>query len=207
MSCWYTRREMAFRCALLYTGQTLAFCVAGLIAAAVFGTLEGKNGLAGWQWLFIVLAVTGAGLAVIALFVLPDYPHSKTGSATWSMTEDMRIIAAARIAADRVSTTHAKAGVLQGLKMSVFDYKMWLLVSLLESFYVDGQVGMNIGISAAYGFSNFFPSIVRGFGYSNTTTLLLTGMPWSVPLILTLTISTSIHLCCHRITGQRLAFG
>jgi hypothetical protein len=33
MSCWYTRREMAFRCALLYTGQTLAFCVAGLIAA------------------------------------------------------------------------------------------------------------------------------------------------------------------------------
>lgn len=133
MSCWYTRREMAFRCALLYTGQTLAFCVAGLIAAAVFGTLEGKNGLAGWQWLFIVLAVTGAGLAVVALFILPDYPHSKTGSATWSMTEDMRIIAAARIAADRVSTTHAKAGVLQGLKMSVFDYKMWLLVSRFEN--------------------------------------------------------------------------
>jgi hypothetical protein len=207
MSCWYTRREMAFRCALLYTGQTLAFCVAGLIAAAVFGTLEGKNGLAGWQWLFIVLAVTGAGLAVIALFVLPDYPHSKTGSATWSMTEDMRIIAAARIAADRVSTTHAKAGVLQGLKMSVFDYKMWLLVSLLESFCVDGQVGMNIGISAAYGFSNFYPSIVRGFGYNNTTTLLLTGMSTLVPLTLTLTISTPLHLCCHRVTSQRLAFG
>ena len=133
MSCWYTRREMAFRCALLYTGQTLAFCVAGLIAAAVFATLEGQNGLAGWQWLFIVLAVTGAGLAVVALFVLPDYPHSKTGSARWSMTEDMRIIAAARIAADRVSTTHAKAGVLQGLKMSVFDWKMWFLVSVFNA--------------------------------------------------------------------------
>jgi len=143
MSCWYTRREMAFRCALLYTGQTLAFCVAGLIAAAVFGTLEGKNGLAGWQWLFIVLAVTGAGLAVVALFVLPDYPHSKTGSARWSMTEDMRIIAAARIAADRVSTTHAKAGVLQGLKMSVFDWKMWLLVSRLSR--SGNLVLMNIG--------------------------------------------------------------
>lgn len=36
MSCWYTRREMAFRCALLYTGQTLAFCVAGLIAAGKY---------------------------------------------------------------------------------------------------------------------------------------------------------------------------
>jgi predicted MFS family arabinose efflux permease len=86
--------------------------------------------LAGWQWLFIVLALTGAGLAMIALFVLPDYPHSKTGSARWSMTEDMRIVAAARIAADRVSTSEAKAGVLEGLKMSVFDYKMWMLVAL-----------------------------------------------------------------------------
>lgn len=49
MGCWYTREEMALRCAILYTGQTLAFCVAGLIAAAVFGTLEGTYGLAGWQ--------------------------------------------------------------------------------------------------------------------------------------------------------------
>lgn len=166
MSCWYTRSELAFRCALLYTGQTLAFCVAGLIAAAVFATLEDSYGLAGWQWLFIVLAATGAGLAMIALFILPDYPTSKTGSARWSMTEEMRTIAAARIVADRVSTSEAKAGVLRGLKMSVFDYKMWLLV------------GMNIGISAAYGFSNFFPSIVRGFGYGQTATLLLTAPPY-----------------------------
>ncbi|OAL07764.1 MFS general substrate transporter [Phaeosphaeriaceae sp. SRC1lsM3a] len=166
MGCWYTRKEMALRCAILYTGQTLAFCVAGLIAAAVFGTLEGAHGLAGWQWLFIVLAVTGSGLALIALFVLPDYPDSTTGSARWSMTEDMRKIAAARIIADRVSTNEGKGGVLQGLKLSVFDYKMWLLV------------GMNIGISAAYGFSNFFPSIVRGFGYNNTITLVLTAPPY-----------------------------
>lgn len=166
MSCWYTRKELAMRCALLYTGQTLAFCVAGLIAAAVFATLDGRNGLAGWQWLFIVLAITGACLAVIVLFLLPDYPHSTTGSPQWSMTEDMRKVAAARIAADRVSTSEAKAGVWQGLKMSVFDWKMWIIVI------------MNIGISAAYGFSNFFPSIVRGFGYSQTTTLLLTAPPY-----------------------------
>ncbi|KAI6403914.1 hypothetical protein MCOR20_007124 [Pyricularia oryzae] len=166
MSCWYTRKELALRCAILYTGQTLAFCVAGLIAAAVFGTLEGSYGLAGWQWLFIVLASTGAGLAMICYFILPDYPDSDTGSAMWSMTTDMRRVAAARILADRVSTSEAKSGVWQGLKMSVLDYKMWMLV------------GMNIGISAAYGFSNFFPSIVRGFGYNNTLTLVLTAPPY-----------------------------
>ncbi|KAK1986937.1 major facilitator superfamily domain-containing protein [Colletotrichum cereale] len=47
MSCWCTRREMALRCAILYTGQTLAFRTACLIAEAVLGALEGKHGLAG----------------------------------------------------------------------------------------------------------------------------------------------------------------
>jgi hypothetical protein len=40
MGCWYTRREMAMRVAVLYTGQPLAYCASGLITAAVFGTLD-----------------------------------------------------------------------------------------------------------------------------------------------------------------------
>ncbi|KAI7552030.1 MFS general substrate transporter [Hortaea werneckii] len=166
LGCWHTRKEVALRVAILYTGQTLAYCCAGLIAAAVFGTLSGKAGLAGWQWLFIVLASVGGILALICAFFLPDYPHSKTGSARWSMTEDMRKVAAARIIADRVSTSEAKAGVWQGLKMSVKDIKLWALV------------GVNIGLSAAYGFSNFYPSIVEGFGYNRVVTLLLTAPPY-----------------------------
>ncbi|KAI7241108.1 hypothetical protein KC330_g856 [Hortaea werneckii] len=106
LGCWHTRKEVALRVAILYTGQTLAYCCAGLIAAAVFGTLSGKAGLAGWQWLFI------------------------------------------------------------GLKMSVKDIKLWALV------------GVNIGLSAAYGFSNFYPSIVEGFGYNRVVTLLLTAPPY-----------------------------
>jgi MFS family permease len=46
MGCWYTRREMAMRVAILYTGQTLAYCASGLIAAAVFGTLDMVRSLA-----------------------------------------------------------------------------------------------------------------------------------------------------------------
>lgn len=172
MSCWYKRSEMAFRVALLYTGQTLAWCVAGLIAAAVFGTLEGKHGLAGWQWLFIVLAVTGSGLAMICLMLLPDYPHSKSGSAyRWFMTEDMLAIANARMAADRVSVAEAKGGPLRGLWMCIKDYKMWVITA------------MNIGISAAYGFSNFYPAIVRGFGYGNIATLLMLCPPYLLAAI------------------------
>src|SRR5687768_18378111 len=128
MSCWYTRRELALRVAVLFTGLTLAQAFSGLIAAAVFATLEQAHGIAGWKWLFIILAVVGAVSAVVCMFMLPDYPHSTTGSTRWSMTEDMRRLAAARIQADRVSDLEAKAGVWQGLKLCVLDYKTWILV-------------------------------------------------------------------------------
>ncbi|KAK0388805.1 hypothetical protein NLU13_5048 [Sarocladium strictum] len=153
MSCWYTRKEIGLRVAVFYLANILAQGTSGLIAAAVFGTLEGALGMAGWQWLFIVLASVGAALAVVCIFLLPDYPDSTTGSGTWVLTEEMRIVCKARMVADRVSATEAKAG-------------LWLIV------------GMNIFISMAYGFSNFYPSIVRGFGYERTTTLLITFPPY-----------------------------
>ncbi|KAH6680022.1 major facilitator superfamily transporter [Plectosphaerella plurivora] len=168
MSCWYTRKEMAVRCAVLYTGLVLAMASSGLIAAGVYQGLEGSLNMAGWQWLFIVLAIAGSVCAIGALFLLPDYPDSKTGSSRWSMTEDMRRLAVVRIQADRVSVPGARSNsIWYGLKLTCLDYKTWIFVAI------------NISISAAYGFLNFFPSIVRGFGFeSRTTTLLLTAPPY-----------------------------
>lgn len=129
MSCWYTRRELALRFAVLYTGLVLAMAVSGLIAAGVFAGLDQVQGLAGWQWLFILEGAAGCVFAIIALFVLPDYPDSNTGSTRWSMTEDLRKLAAARMAADRVSEPEGQRTVLGGLRLSLTDYKTYLFVS------------------------------------------------------------------------------
>lgn len=200
LSCWYTRKEIAFRVAILYSAQTLAFCVAGLIAAAVYGTLEQRYGLAGWQWLFIVLAVTGSGLAIIALFLLPDYPDSKTGSASWTMTEDMRKVAAMRILVDRPSTAEAKPGVWHGFKLAVKDPKLWILTM------------MNISISAAYGFSNFFPSVSAPHSMVSFARLLMLPSP-DCPRFRILdhhhagAHRASVHFRCSRLVRQRVALG
>ncbi|XEU97332.1 hypothetical protein FSHL1_002618 [Fusarium sambucinum] len=153
MSSWYTRREIAVRIAIMST---------------VFATLEGARGVAGWQWLFIVLALFGSAFAFAAVFLLPDYPQSKSGSAMWTMTEDMRKVAQVRIIADRVSEVEIKSTIWTGVKLTVIDYKFWLLT------------GVNIAISAAYGFTNFYPAIVRGLGYDRITALLLTFPPYCV---------------------------
>lgn len=128
MSCWYTRSELALRYAILYTGLVLAMAVSGLIAAGVFAGLDQVHGLAGWQWLFILEGAVGMGFAILAIFILPDYPHSTSGSTRWSMTEDMRKLAAARMQADRVSEPEMKRTVWFGLRLSLLDYKTYLFV-------------------------------------------------------------------------------
>ena len=127
MSCWYTRRELALRTALLYSGLVLAQAFSGLIAAGVFSGMSGAAGVAGWQWLFILEAALSAFFALTAFFILPNYPHSKNGSAMWSMTEDMRRIAVARIQADRVEQS-SDSTVWQGLRLALTDIKTYIFV-------------------------------------------------------------------------------
>ncbi|KAI5358031.1 Putative major facilitator superfamily, MFS transporter superfamily [Septoria linicola] len=79
MSCWYTRKELALRTAILYSGLVLAQALSGILAAGIF-EMDGVQGLSEWQWLFILEALMFVVCGVGAFWTLPDYPHSKTGS-------------------------------------------------------------------------------------------------------------------------------
>jgi len=54
LSIFYTRKEIATRISILYTGNILATAFAGLIAAGIFHGMDDLAGLTGWRWLFIL---------------------------------------------------------------------------------------------------------------------------------------------------------
>ena len=57
MSCliaWYTRKELAFRTALLYCGSLISGAFSSLIAAGITSSLDGARGISSWRWLFII---------------------------------------------------------------------------------------------------------------------------------------------------------
>ena len=83
LSCWYTRKELALRTSILYSGLVLAIALSGVIAAGVFAGMDGYRGLAGWQWLFILEGFGSFVARVVALLVLPDLVDSVTGSGRW----------------------------------------------------------------------------------------------------------------------------
>ena len=66
---------------------------------------------------------------VAAYFTLPDYPHSKTGSQKWTMDQNMRRLAEARMVADRVTRSTGKGSVFGGVKLCVLDPKTYIFAS------------------------------------------------------------------------------
>ena len=79
--------------------------------------------------LFILEALMSVVCGVAAYFTLPDYPHSKTGSQKWTMNQDMRRLAEARMVADRVTGSTGKGSVFGGVKLCVLDPKTYIFVS------------------------------------------------------------------------------
>ena len=52
LSTWYTREELTKRIAIFFFGMFGGTAVSPLLGAALL-KLNGKGGLAGWQWIFL----------------------------------------------------------------------------------------------------------------------------------------------------------
>lgn len=200
LSSWYPRRQLALRTAVLYSGLILATAFSGLIAAGIFEGLDGVRGIKGWRWLFIIEGAASFVAGLLGLVLLPDFPTAKTGLAKWFLTEEERKVAVVRMARDRVSLPEAEHGMMYGLKLTVTDIKTWVFVCAFSFYLLDlhchitsilenrsltsPKVVMLLANHSAYGFTNFFPTIVKGYKLGNNTlTLVLTSPPYLVAAV------------------------
>lgn len=53
LTTWYPRSKIALRIAIFFSAATIAGAFGGLLAFAL-QQLNGRNGLQGWQWIFLV---------------------------------------------------------------------------------------------------------------------------------------------------------
>lgn len=162
LSIFYTRKEIAARLSILYSGNIFATAFAGLIAAATFESIDGAHGIRGWQWLFIIEGVVTFCVAIVGMTMLPDSPLT-----TRWLTPEERQLAHDRMMRDTVDSEDSKgtrAGFLQAIK----DPRLYLLAFM-----------QNMHLSAC-SFNNFFPTVVGSLGFDSTITLALTCPPYLV---------------------------
>ncbi|KAK1492159.1 hypothetical protein CCUS01_14121 [Colletotrichum cuscutae] len=150
MSCWYNRKELPPRIAILYGGNMLATAFSGLIAAGITSGMEGKAGRPSWEWLFII---QGAMTVVIALLLQPlltDYPLQNKHL---FISREHQLYAEWRIRKENAGIVDEDPeSIFWGLKQALIDPKLYLFIV------------QQMALITAQSFNNFFPSIdERGY--------------------------------------------
>lgn len=162
LSSWYTKRELATRTALLYSGSIISNAFSSLLATAIL-TMDGVRGIAGWRWLFIIEGSATVLIAFACPFILPDYPEN-----TSFLTPEERMLAVQRLAEDAGEVDRGAGGTAkEGLVLTMTDPLVWLMALALTA------------ATLAMSFNAFMPTVVREMlGMSRTYTLLVTATPW-----------------------------
>ncbi|GAQ47408.1 hypothetical protein AtubIFM55763_009997 [Aspergillus tubingensis] len=167
LSCWYTKKELGVRTALLVSGILLSNAFAGLISAGILTGMSHATHLASWRWLFIIEGLATIVIAVTAMAFLPDFP----ATTKW-LTEAERVVAQARLATDAGSETtldEGKVPLSRAIVWAAKDVRTWVFAC------------MQLATTATISFSHFFPTLIKDIGFTNNTTvLLLTSPPYVV---------------------------
>jgi len=111
LSHWFPAAERARAVSRFMAAIPVAGVLGGVLAGALLG-LDGKLGLAGWQWLFLLEGLPSIILGILVWFVLPDGPEN----AEW-LDENQRAILLTKLDAERTSveTTHGRMSVRRAL--------------------------------------------------------------------------------------------
>ncbi|ODO04657.1 hypothetical protein I350_05266 [Cryptococcus amylolentus CBS 6273] len=76
LASWYTPKELAKRVAFLQASSAAGSMFSGYLQAGIYKSLDGRYGLAGWKWLFIIDGIISLPIAITGFFVIPDHPST-----------------------------------------------------------------------------------------------------------------------------------
>ncbi|KAL1303064.1 hypothetical protein AAFC00_006510 [Neodothiora populina] len=160
---WYREEERAMRIAVISASGSLAGAFGGSIAYGV-SHMNGKAGLKGWEWLFIIEGVLTILCIALVVMYSPDYPST----AKWLTTEE-REVAQQRVDEQNAGFTREPATPAE-IK-ETFGLRMFTNVVVYQ------------------GLVYFCPSIVAGLGYNSIIAQLMTIPPWAVSYVVALVLA------------------
>ncbi|KAK9485766.1 major facilitator superfamily domain-containing protein [Lipomyces starkeyi] len=174
MSCWYKTTEIGKRFAIFYTAAVLSGALGGVIAGAITGHLHNSGGIAGWRWLFIVEGASTVVVAIVAKFILLDFPATSS-----RLSPEERKLAVVRILHDATLTGSSdrehRLTHWQAFKAAISDPRTYAFMLL---FVLDVGAGT---------ISYFIPTITQTLGYTSVNAQYMT-----IPIYVVATVFLNI---------------
>ncbi|ORY60005.1 putative nicotinamide mononucleotide transmembrane transporter protein [Pseudomassariella vexata] len=158
ITLWYKRHECGLRMAIFFSAATAAGAFGGLLARGIV-EMDGVGGRRGWAWIFILEGILTIIVAIVAFFIMNDYPDTAKFLKAEEKIEVLR-----RLEEDRSSLSDEFD--MRYFWHALKDWKIWV------------HMFISIGISIPlYSFSIFLPTIVKNLGYTNDKTAQLMTVP------------------------------
>jgi MFS transporter, ACS family, tartrate transporter len=161
---WFPKVYRARVIASLFLAVPGSNAVSAVLSGAIL-QLDGVWGIAGWKWLFVLEAIPSVLLAFVVLIVMTDRP----ALAKW-LKPDERDWLEAELEKERVALEagHGNLTLVQTL-----TEKRVLALAFIY---------MTI-VTATYGITFFLPLIVKGAGFSDAMTGVVTAIPYVIGTI------------------------
>jgi MFS transporter, ACS family, tartrate transporter len=139
----------------------LAIPISSIVGSPISGMLLNLSGwgLDGWQWLFILEALPSILVGLVVIFYLTDFPRQ----ATWLQKDEIAWLENVQATEKSNKEKVEHLSLLQSLT----DIR--ILLCALVYFCLN---------AASYGVAFFLPTIIKGFGVSDTQTGLLAALPF-----------------------------
>lgn len=124
LGTWYTKTELAKRIAIWHITGFFGSATSGFLQAGIYSSLNGRLGLAGWRWMYIICGCMSLPVAFSVWWLLPDYPHN---TKAWYLTEEDKKLAIERGAREKKAEV---TGVLDFklVKRMFGSWRWWVLV-------------------------------------------------------------------------------
>ncbi|KAF4629573.1 hypothetical protein G7Y89_g8573 [Cudoniella acicularis] len=184
ISTWYTRKEQQLRFAFLQSGEVT---IVGLGAFLNYGLnhLDGRGGLAGWRWMFLVQGLIAIAIGFLTYFWIVDFPE-KCHKSFHFLTPEEQAFAETRITDDR-GDVKAEPFAWRRCIVHFLDAKIYAFCAL---FFCLNLVSTSL--------SYFLPIILQsGMGFSTDQAILLSAPPYFysvIPVIISSIVSDRYQL-------------
>ncbi|KAL8723403.1 MAG: hypothetical protein Q9225_000319 [Loekoesia sp. 1 TL-2023] len=170
ISSWYRREELQLRFAFLQCGEVIVLATGGIVNFGL-NHLNGRGGLKGWQWMFLVQGLIACVIGVATYWWIVDFPEHSDQSFLF-LSKDEAHVAASRIQRDRGDVIPAPFSWTEILR-HFLDPKVY---GFAASFFLLNLVSTSL--------SYFLPIILQsGMGFSTNKAILLSAPPYYYTVI------------------------
>ena len=151
LTYWFPTERRAKAFGIFMSASGVAGVLGGPLAGTVMNGLQGSNGWAGWQWVFLIEGLPSIVAGVVTWFYLTDQPSQ----ARW-LTPQQREAIEQDLARDHAAQGQREESLWASLKSA----KLWILI--LVFFCI---------IAANSSLTFFGPSVVKEVGFTDPSTI------------------------------------